>query len=678
MPTQQTKQGDYFYHIPLTDQEAFLFSRTTDKTPQTFYTKFFKDLLTSQRPKQLYDDTTYVTMSRSTLTPNKVHWKRFEAGDKPDVNTYNMVSKQLVENLEAYQKKYPKYVRFDKNILKPSISTPSMVSSRDQTSLFGDRILGHLQNLQSRLTPVQKSFRSRDDYADVVIFIFIILSLVLLGRRKKMTSLIENKDFTKAISLFLKKIEDKRIREQFETFFKDMRDEESKTQILNKLQIKLNRQQEFSKTLLVYIQNPTDHVLYGIASFLTLLSKKSKDNFIRMLEDVTGQKNLFRKIKPYYESMKELNRSLERPPLRRQSEVRSVSVSQQQTTPRKVQQQVKQQQKQQNIFDKNNLPKFFQQNKQLLVSPEGSVSPVFRPMLDRFLGQHQTKDPELLKQFIYTKARQFIRKNPTMTLATMNNLLKNSITQAGFEQYKKQKMSLSNASIITSISPIRKSRAIHKPSEPPKQVVAKTQTKVVEKQQKQLKPRVERIKKEQQTQTATRIMDFNIQNIMNSKKYKNTIGTLIEFLQNHPEIKTIYIVDAPNILYSASASYRKRQQTTVRYEFINLLRRQFQMKKDDMIIIVSQMNLRDWMKNKEENDPITFSHILDDRDNIFHIRVGCVDTTTEEPSDCFKTIGFNEMDDFVRKDLMARMADELTDRTFVEISNDTGKNWKFI
>lgn len=676
MPTQQTKQGEYFYHIPLTQKEVLSFSMTTDKTSPEFYSKFFKNILTSDRPRRINDDMTYITFSRSTLTPNKVNWKRFRQGDKPDLKTFHMVSKPLVDELEKYRFRYPQFTHFDRNIMKPSISTPSMVSSRDQTSLFGDRILGHLQNLQSRLTPVQKSFRPRDDYADVIMFIFIILSLVLLGRRKKTTSLIENKDFTKAISLFLKKIEDKKIREQFETFFKDMRDEESKTQILNKLQITLNRQQEFSKTLLVYIQNPTDHVLYGIASFLTLLSKKSKDNFIRMLEDVTGQKNLFRKIKPYYESMKELNRALERPPLRRQSEVLSVSVSQQQTTPRKVQQQVKQQQqKQQNIFDKNNLPKFFQQNKQLLVSPEGSVSPVFRPMLDRFLDQHQTDDPELLKQFIYTKARQFIRKNPTMTLATMNNLLKNSITQAGLEQYKKQKISVSNASIITSISPIRKSRAIHKPSEPPKQVVPKKQTKVVEKQ---LTQRVKRVKKEQQTQTATSIMDFNIQNIMNSKKYKKTIETLIEFLQNHPEIETIYIVDAPNILYSASTSYRKRQQTTVRYEFINLLRRQFQMGKHDMIIIVSQMNLRDWMKNREENDPITFSHILDDRDNIFHIRVGCVDTTTEEPSDCFKTIGFNEMDDFVRKDLMARMADELTDRTFIEISNDTGKNWQFI
>lgn len=673
MPTQQTKQGEYFYHIPLTDQEAFLFSRTTDKTPQTFYTKFFKDLLTSQRPKQLYDDTTYVTMSRSTLTPNKIHWKRFEAGDKPDVNTYNMVSKQLVDNLNAYQEKYPKYVRFDRNILKPSVSAPS-IRTYDETGL-ADVISEHLQNMQNRrLSSTTKrsiaQTRSTDLYANVVMFLLIVLGLGYLVRRRRVMSLLEDKEFTKGVSLFIKKIEDENKRKRLKEFLRNMRDEKSKSQILDKLQTSI-RAPRFSKKLLAYIHNPTDDVLYGIACFLIILSKNSKDNFVRMLEEITGQKRLFQKIKPYYESVKELSRSLELPPLRRQSEVRSVFVSQQQTTPRKVEQQ-----KPQNIFDKNNLPKFFQQNKQLLVSPEGSVSPVFRPMLDRFLDQHQTDDPELLKQFIYNKARQFIRKNPTMTLATMNNLLKNAITQAGLEQYKKQKMSLSNASIITSISPIRKSRAIHKPSEQQKkQVVQKQQTKVV---QKQLKPHVQRIKKEKQTQTATRIMDFNIQNIMNSKKYKKTIGTLIEFLQNHPEIKTIYIVDAPNILYSASASYRKRQQTTVRYEFINLLRRQFQMKKDDMIIIVSQMNLRDWMKNKEENDPITFSHILDDRDNIFHIRVGCIDTTTEEPSDCFKTIGFNEMDDFVRKDLMARMADELTDRTFVEISNDTGKNWQFI
>lgn len=30
MPQQQTKQGEYYYHVPLSQQEAFLFSKTTD------------------------------------------------------------------------------------------------------------------------------------------------------------------------------------------------------------------------------------------------------------------------------------------------------------------------------------------------------------------------------------------------------------------------------------------------------------------------------------------------------------------------------------------------------------------------------------------------------------------------------------------------------------------------
>lgn len=674
MPQQQTKQGEYYYHIPLSQQEAFLFSKTTDTTPRDFYTKFFKDVLTSKRPSQIYD-TTYITMSRSSMSPNKVYWKRFDDGDKPSLQTYNMVSKDIVDELERYRKKNPKFSRFDRNIMRPKISASSMRSPLPSAQLFHDKILGHLQDLQHRgKTSVPQPRSASDPYAAVVFFLLVVMGLAFFYRRDQVNPLMEDANFTNNIQSFIQKVENQQTRKKFQEFFKELQQKKKSAPMLEEFQGALGNK-AYADALVRYLDGASrdDTILQGTAKFLATLPQRTKNRFVRTLEKAIGKK-VDPMIQTYYKEF----RKRQEPDVSRsilpstssqrisvvQKQQKDVSIQKEKQPPKPTTQSI--------LGGLSSL--FFKENKQLAVSPMGTMSPHFAQTLKNFLKKHGATDPEEFKEFIHHHARQQLKKNPAIRLENMNNKLSALMTTQMWDAYKERKQKKEQQK-----EKITKSTKTRKGTQQEEQFQKQQQLQKEQQQQFQkeqhLMPVVHRLKKPKQTAKMAEIMDTNMENILGSKKYKKAIATLTEFLENHPQIQRIFVVDAPNLLFTEFPRFRKRQQTAASPEFVSFLRQTKDMDLTDMIIIVSQMNLRKWILSE---DPVIFNHILNDRENIFHLQVGCADTTTPEIRDCFGTIGSNEMDDFVRHDLMTRLAYRFKDRKVIELSNDKGQNWQLV
>ena len=310
---------------------------------------------------------------------------------------------------------------------------------------------------------------------------------------------------------------------------------------------------------------------------------------------------------------------------------------------------------------------------------------MFEPILNKFLETHPTKHQQLLKQFIYTKARQWMRKNPATTLAVMNNSLKNFITKARFEQFMKQQeqkqkrhpLQLS----VSTIHPIKK-RILSRKSQScydqqQQQSVKKQQQQTVKQQQQQrgqqLKPVITRLKKPNQTDQFTKITYKNMKDMLTLDEYKLVFQRLMEFMEKHgTDLDKVYIVDAPNLLYKSASSFLERQRMTKTVGFLAHLRREKKMTKRDLIIIVSQMNI----PNPTHGKRIVLNKAVGD--NVFYIQVGCIDDMKIPAKNCFQTIKSNEVDDFVRLDLMTRLADRFPHHKFITLSDDKGSNWRLL
>ena len=663
MQKQQTTQGEVYYHVPLNKEEYFLYSRLTPLTPPQFYSDLFMDLLTTDRPERM-QGVPFLVIRTNPMSPKKISWGSFnEKGFMDMLKSYTIESKQVMDELKNYAQRNPLLVRSNKNLMKPTARKPS---SDPASLLLEKQILKHIQEIQQKRLTASRT--RKDPYAAIVLFLLVVLALVFVVKPRKVAPLLDEEVFTRHIHLFINKIQNDKMRNHFIEFLKEIKQEKHQKGekiFLRHLQKSLRENPAFSYAVSKYLNDVQhdDTILEGTALFLSTLPERSKDKFVNILQTVSG-KTLSHKIKWMYQNIKKLSQQKRlRSLVKRQSILPSSTVVSSEKTP--VQSSTS------FLFSK--LGTFLEQNKQMVVSPRGAFSPVFTQSLQTFLQEYPYPHSQQLKHFIYHQARQIIQEQPNISVSTMNNRLRNTVTQNNFHHYRKSKPRTTPL-----LNPSLKSTARRRSSQPPpsQQQKPKSQTSSVQPRQ-ELQPLIQRLKKQHQKQQATTVMEYNIDKIMSSQKYQKIAPMLAERIR-HFQIRNVYVVDAPNLLYPLTGSFHQRQQKTVNPDFVEKLRKQMNMTENDMMIVVSQMNARDWFHNHQ--DPIFSSRIGIDPTNNFHIRVGCIDTTVNPPVDCFRSVNFNEMDDFVRYDLMARLKKLLKEDTppFFHITNDKGRNWKFL
>lgn len=637
-------EGETYYHIPLNEGEGFLLSRTTKNTPSQFFIKFFKDILTSERP--VYSPT-HLTMNLDSINPNKIKWM-MSVDARPDINTYNMVSKQVADDLIQYSKRNPGFVISGKKTMGSS-----MIPTQTQSVLLANKILGEIHKSTTK--------RSADPYAAAVLFLLIVwLGMAVWGRTRRVEK--EERPFAEKLKQFIDKIKDDGVRMRLQTIWRENGGRD-RGKFLTKFQTKL-RDPEFFSALLSFLNDMSnDETVRGIirSGWKTLPEGKPKKMFQKILGMPRTQPRQMKLQLPSSVA----KTTLDVPSQRQPAEKKIISLFQE-------------------------FPLFWRNNTQLPVSPEGSKSPVFVPILEKFLK----KSPERrqLQAFIYQKARQFIKENPAITLGNMNNLLENAITEHSFQNFKRttgqKPLSFTTPRQQQTLlsQPVFSQQTIPQTSTKPEQQVVfpsqttpQTSTKS-EQPSKPLSSLVKRIKKEGQSQQMTKTMEKNIRLIEDSTHYQELINKLIVFLKDHPETRTILIVDAPNLLFQITKSFAHRQKQTKRQQFLRMLRELGAFPSEKfLLIIVSQKNLR---KNNESLVVFSEEKTVHIDNPIFYVRIGCMVQGQEGKSikNCFQVqaIGSNEMDDFIRHDLMARLVQHFPSHTFLEISNDKGRNWQMI
>lgn len=324
------------------------------------------------------------------------------------------------------------------------------------------------------------------------------------------------------------------------------------------------------------------------------------------------------------------------------------------------------------IFEITSLYQFLNKNKQHMVSSNGAVSPVFADKLEIFLKENHA--PTNLKQMVIQKARGLIRQKPSMTHRQLTDQLLHSLTQ----------QSLSVRPVFV-MSPVSKRPLKKKPLIVEKQQLLQQQQQQLQQKQQQKKQQiwqqvVERTAKPSQKELGIAIMEKNIQDILHhSKTYRKIVPTLCQVIQTR-QIRNVFVIDAPNLLTASSKSFRQRQEYSKDPQFVQQLFRKLGDDPQNLMLIVSQMNHKDW----KNNDPISFSRVDPDERNTFLVRVGCFDDANNV--DCHRskdTQYHNECDDFVRLDLMGRIILTLSQEDvnipqFVHVSRDRGRNWRFL
>lgn len=322
------------------------------------------------------------------------------------------------------------------------------------------------------------------------------------------------------------------------------------------------------------------------------------------------------------------------------------------------------------LFTMDKLYDFLKNNKQTIVSSYGAVSPYFSTKLTQFLETQHAEDPSRLVRSVTTNASRLMKKDKTLTHRQLTDRLLHTITEQELQQI--------HSFPEPTISPVSKRRARRRVRIEPATMIQQQQKQERKQQEPEWKDLVERIARTTQTELGVAVVDANIHNIThNSKTFKKIAPTLRDVILSR-QIKKVNVIDAPNLLTPYFNTYQKRQKYSRDLKFAKKLRQQ--MDKDSLIVVVSQMNRSEWVKD----DPVYFGRIGPDELNIFLVRVGCFDETNDK--DCYKsenTGRHNECDDFVRLDIIARTIDLLQQQghampEFVQWTNDKSRNWTII
>lgn len=322
-------------------------------------------------------------------------------------------------------------------------------------------------------------------------------------------------------------------------------------------------------------------------------------------------------------------------------------------------------------FTMDKLYDFLKNNKQTIVSSYGAVSPYFSSKLKQFLETQHAEDPSRMMRSITTNASRLMKKDKTLTHRQLTDRLLHTITEQELQQIP--------SFPEPTISPVSKRRARRRVE--PTTMIQQQKQQRKQQEQKQApewRDLVERTARTTQTELGVAVVDANIHNIThNSKTFKKLAPTLRDVILSR-QIKTVNVIDAPNLLTPFFNTYHKRQKYSRDLKFAEKLRKQ--MDKNSLTVVVSQMNRSEWVND----DPVYFGRIGPDEWNIFLVRVGCFDETNDK--DCYKsenTGRHNECDDFVRLDVMARTIDLLQQQgvtipEFVQWTNDKSRNWTII